>query len=367
MRESVRAEAKDMAMPWARRRWAAVEHMTVRGWSASGGAKCRPVAGRMATRRDVGQAPAATDVAGSIDRPVRALGSRSALFVTRVAGHEPVSTGLASQVVVRPQADVPTGLSASPIGTARPPVLARRAEPIVSFLTDSAREDPASVPMRRLPVPPARAFSAPIAHPSLPVRLRLNALSRWRAWQQFATWRRPGGFDWLGWRTRIEPTLLASFALIASAAVLIGLYSFSSGGLYNPPTPSPSQTHGPPPDSPAVTVAPDVRAIHPAPGVHRTPGRDRPSLPQAYASWPAPSDPAVGSTLAATRAAQSGARVPTVRRTTAPAGGGGSVPAPSPTPSDTPTPSPSPTDTAPATTDPPTPSPTDTATATAGP
>ncbi|MCW2644843.1 MAG: hypothetical protein JWP07_952, partial [Pseudonocardiales bacterium] len=73
---------------------------------------------------------------------------------------------------------------------------------------------------------------------------------RWRSWLQFSTrGRGPREVGWAGWRASVDPTMVASFGLIAAAAVFIGLYSFSSGGMYNPVTPTPSQTNGRPPDS----------------------------------------------------------------------------------------------------------------------
>ncbi|MDT4983704.1 MAG: hypothetical protein QOF95_1194 [Pseudonocardiales bacterium] len=324
-----------------------------------------PVAGRMAGRRDAGLAPSAGGVDGSFDRPVRSLGSAAPLFVTRVAGHRPVPLGLAPHVGARPRAEVP---EVAPTEPARPQlVVARHAAPVLPFPREPALNDASSLRWRHMPAAPATEFIAPAAYQSLPVRRRTDAFARWRPWLQFSTrGRGPREVGWAGWRASVDPTMVASFGLIAAAAVFIGLNSFSSGGMYNLVTPSPSQTNGRPPDSPALTKAPDVRAIRQAPGVQRPPGSNGPTVPQTYASWPAPSTPALGSTLVASHPGLPSAGVPGVPATSAPVGGGGGGPAPTPIPSDTP--APSPTDTTPPTaSDTPVPSPSETTTATAGP
>jgi hypothetical protein len=365
MRKNMPEAANDLAMPWARRRWAAVDHMAVRGRSrqSAGATRLRPVAGRMATRRVA--EPTAANAAGPPERPARTLGSAAALFVTRVAGHDPLPTGLmATTVASRPAGAATQRPAVAPIAAVlRPGPLAKNAQGAAPC---PAVAQPARLP--RLPVPPAREFIAPAAYLSLSSRLRAAAFARWRAWLQFCTWRRlPRDIDWLGWRDRLEPTLLGSFALIASAAVLIGLYSFSNGGMYNPGTPAvPSQTSGRP-DSPAVTAGAGVRAIREAPGgPHRSAGADGSTVPSGAAvSWPAPSDSTHGLAVG-TRPGLPAGGTSAVGRTSAPGGG----PAPSPTPSNTPAPPPSPTPTGtpkPSPTDPPTPSPTDTATITPGP
>jgi hypothetical protein len=375
MRKDMPTAAEELAMPWARRRWAAVEHMAVRGWSRRPGAtpKCRPVAGRMAGSRD--SVLKAASMPGSFARPMPSLGSGSPLFVKRVAGHEPAPTGLVPLVVaspvVEPQAapvvEAPRATKIVP-AFPQPPVLARHAVPLRPFATEPSLEDPAMVRMRRLPVPPAREFIAPTAYPSLFARLRVAALTRWRDWLLFSNRPRlPREVDWAGWRDRVEPTLLASFALIASAAALIGLYSFSNSGMYNPITALPSQTNAAPPGSPVATVAPGVRAIHPAPGVQRGSGSSG-SVPQpGYVSWPAPYDPTFGQAGQSSQPAQAAGGAPKVTRTSAAGGGaaggggtggggGGGHPASSAAASPTPSPSPSPSE---STVDP-TPSPSET-------